>query len=297
MILITGATGQFGSKAIDHLLKKGIDAADITALARDPEKAKGFAERGIKIRIGDYNDYNSLLSAFAGVDKLLLVSSSDKGAVENRTEQHINVIKAAREAGVKHIVYTSFVRKTSFKDSSIAAFQQSHLQTEETLKESGVSYTILQNGIYLEMIPIFAGSKVTDNQLITFPAKNGKASFVLREELAEAAAHVLSTSGHENRIYQLVNLQSVSFQDIANAISTTLGKLVEYNSPEIPAFREIMTSNGIPEIYIGLFSMWAQAQAEGAMDVENNTLENMLGRKPTTMIEFVQQVYGKDSKN
>src|SRR5687768_10919393 len=103
MILVTGATGQFGSQAIDHLLSKGIKASQISALVRDEVKAATLKEKGIAIRIGDYTDHDSLVRAFGNVDKLLLVSSNDRQAFENRTTQHVNVIAAAKEAGVKHI--------------------------------------------------------------------------------------------------------------------------------------------------------------------------------------------------
>jgi NAD(P)H dehydrogenase (quinone) len=292
MILVTGATGQFGSKAIDHLLEKGVHAKEISALVRDVSKAESLQDKGIDLKVGDYTDYDSLLSAFQGIDKLLLVSSNDKQAVENRTAQHINVIKAAKAAQVKHIIYTSFVRKPNVENSAITAFQNSHIETEGILKESGIPYTILQNGIYLEMIPVFAGQKVTETSTIIFPAGAGKASFVLREELAEAAAHILTTEGHENKIYQLCNTESVSFDDVAKALSDTLGKEVKYQSPTVDEFESMLKQFGIPDLYIGMFTMWALAQMQGELDVsEDNTLALFLGRKPTTMAEFVKQFY------
>ena len=195
--------GQFGGNAIDHLLKKGIEPSEISALVRDAANSQALQEKGIEIRVGDYANYDSLVRAFNGVDKLLLVSSNDRQAIENRTAHHMNVIKAAKEAGVKHIVYTSFVRKPNFEDSAIAAFQNSHVESEAFLMNSGIDYTILQNGIYLEMIPVFLGEKVAEKGIIVFPAQNGKASYVLREELAEAAAHILATEGHQNKLYQV----------------------------------------------------------------------------------------------
>ncbi|MCX2450085.1 SDR family oxidoreductase [Pedobacter sp. PLR] len=291
MILVTGATGQFGSKAIDHLLSKGVRPSEISALVRNEANAQHLKSRGVEVRVGDYTDYDSLVKAFQGVDKLLLVSSNDRQAVENRTAQHINTIKAAKEANVKYIVYTSFVRKTNFEDSSIAAFQNSHAQTEAYLIDSGIDYTILQNGIYLEMIPVFAGEKVAETGIILFPAKDGKASYVLREELAEAAAHVLTTEGHEKQIYSLTNSTSVSFSEIAKAIGNQLGKDVNYQSLEVDLFESKMKEFGVPDLYIGMFTMWAMAQAQGTMDVLNDTLEGFLGRKPTTMSEFVAHIY------
>lgn len=292
MILVTGATGQFGSKAIDHLLNKRVKNSGIAALVRDVAKAESLKDKGVELRTGDYSDYPSLVKAFTGVDKLLLVSSSDRGAVENRTAHHINAIKAAKEAGVKHIVYTSFVRKPGFEETAIAAFQNSHLQTEEFLKSSGIAYTILQNGIYLEMISIFAGGKVAETGTILYPAGEGKATWVLREELAEAAAHVLTTEGHKNKTYSLTNTEAASFGDIAKELSGVLVKEVQYQSPSAAEFEAIMKGAGVPEVYIGMFIMWATAQEQGALDLEDDTLANLLDRKPTTVRQFITKVYG-----
>ncbi|CAG5072733.1 Quinone oxidoreductase 2 [Dyadobacter sp. CECT 9623] len=291
MILVTGATGQFGSNAIDHLLKKGIEPSEISALVRDAAKAQALQEKGIEIRVGDYADYDSLVQAFNGVDKLLLVSSNDRQAFENRTAHHLNVIKAAKEAGVKHIVYTSFVRKPGFENSAIAAFQNSHVESEASLMNSGINYTILQNGMYLEMIPVFAGEKVAEKGNIVFPAQNGKASYVLREELAEAAAHILTTDGHQNKLYQLTNTDSVSFHDISDELSRALGKEVSYQSPMIEEFESMLKSFGVPDPYIGMFITWATALSQHTMDADDPTLERFLGRKPTTLKQFIAQVY------
>jgi len=291
MILVTGATGKFGSKAIDHLLSKGVRPSEISALVRNTANAEDLKSKGIELKVGDYTDYDSLVKAFQGVDRLLLVSSNDRQAVENRTAHHVNVIKAAKEANISYIIYTSFVRKTNFENSSIAAFQNSHAQTEAYLVDSGIDFTILQNGIYMEMIPIFAGEKVAETGVILFPAEHGKASYVLREELAEAAAHVLTTAGHKGQIYSLTNSIAVSFDEIAGAISDHLGIAIKYQSLPIGTFASKMKQFGIPDIYIGLFTMWAIAQAQGTMDVISDTLERFLGRKPTTMSQFIAKVY------
>lgn len=291
MILVTGATGQFGSHATDHLIKKGIKASEISALVRDAAKAQSLIDKGIELRVGDYTIYDSLVKAFQGVDKLLLVSSNDRGSVENRTSQHSNVIRAAKEAKVKHVVYTSFVRKPGFEESAIAAFQNSHVQTEQLLKNSGMDYTILQNGIYLEMIPIFAGEKVTETGVIMYPAQDGKASWVLREELAEAAAYVLATEGHENKIYPLTNAESASFEEIAKELSLTLGKEISYQSPSVDEFQSALKHFGVPDLYIGMFTMWAMTQAQDALDLQDATLTSFLGRKPTTVKQFIELFY------
>lgn len=298
MILVSGATGQFGRNAIDHLLKKGIKPSNISAFVRDGAKAQSLQEKGIEIRVGDYADYESLIQAFKGVDKLLLVSSNDRQAFENRTAHHLNVIKAAKEAGVKHIVYTSFVRKPGFENSAIAAFQNSHVESETSLINSGIAYTILQNGMYLEMIPVFAGDKFAEKGIIVFPAQNGKASYVLREELAEAAAHILASDDHENKLYQLTNTDSVSFSDIAGELSRVIGKEVSYQSPSVEEFESMLKSFGVTDPYIGMFITWATALSQHTMDADDPTLERFLGRKPTTMKQFIDRFYAHaDSEN
>lgn len=135
MILVTGATGQYGAKAIEHLLNKGVEAQHISALVRDAAKGRKLQDQGIELRVGDYTNVDSLVKAFQGIDTLLLVSSNDRGAVENRTAHHVNVIKAAKTAQVKHLVYTSFITKPGFQDSAIAGFLTSHAETEQFLKE------------------------------------------------------------------------------------------------------------------------------------------------------------------
>lgn len=291
MILVTGATGQFGSKAVDHLLKKGINPSQISVLVRDSSKAVHLKEKGVQIKEGDYTDPASMVQAFQGVKKLLLVSSNNREAIENRTQHHKNAIITAKEAGVKHIVYTSFIRKPGFENSAIADFQNSHMESEQYLKESGVAYTILQNGIYTEMIQAFVGDKVAETGTILFPAGNGKASWVLREELAEAAAHVLITEGHENKTYMLTNTESISFKAIAQKVSDVLGKEINYQSLEIDEFKAILEKAGVPEIYIGMFVMWSTALAQQTMNIEDDTLSLFLGRKPKSVSWFLKKVY------
>lgn len=291
MILVTGATGQYGAKVIEQLLTKGVEAPRIAALVRDAAKGQHLQSQGIELRVGDYANVDSLLQAFAGVDTLLLVSSNDRGAVENRTAHHLNVINAAKAARVKHLVYTSFITKPGFENSAIADFLTSHAQTEQAIKDSGLTYTILQNGIYLEMIPIFAGARVAEAGVILFPAQAGKASWVLRAELAEAAAHVLTTEGHEHKTYVLTTTEATSFQDIAQDLSGSLGRDISYQSPPVEEFQAILRQAGVPEVYIGMFTMWASAVAQGMLEVEDATLATFLGRQPTTTAQFIQQVY------
>jgi NAD(P)H dehydrogenase (quinone) len=135
------------------------------------------------------------------------------------------------------------------------------------------------------------GTQLAETGAILFPAQYGKASWVLRAELAEAAAHVLTTQGHENKTYILTNTEATSFQDIAQHLSGHLGKHIDYQSPPVEEFQAILTQGGIPQGYIGLFTLWASAVAQGMLEVEDSTIASFLGRKPTTTAQFLTQEY------
>ncbi|WP_336070507.1 SDR family oxidoreductase [Mesoflavibacter sp. CH_XMU1404-2] len=287
MILVTGATGEYGTHAINSLLEKGVEPSNISALVRSEEKGKALKEKGLNIKIGDYNDYNSLVEAFKGVDKLLFVSGSEIGT---REAQHKNVVNAAKEAGVDFIAYTSFIRNVDAKDSAIEFLQDTHQKTEQWIKDSGIDYAILQNGLYLDILPMFLGENVLEDGIL-LPAEDGKSNSVLRAELAEAAAHVLTTSGHKNQTYPLVNNEAVTYQEVANQLSSIKGETVNYTSPKPDTYQIILKENNVPEEYIGMLTSFSVAQAKGELQLENNTLEQFLGRKPKTAQQFISEIY------
>ena len=291
MILVTGASGHYGGQAIAHLLRKGIPPTQIAALVRDAAKGQTLQAQGIELRVGDYTSTASIVQALEGIDKLLLVSSNDRGAAENRAIQHKNVIEAARQVGIKHLVYTSFVMKQPYAHSAIADFLAAHATTERALETSGIPFTILRNGIYLEMIPIFAGQQVTETGRLVFPAQTGRGSWVLRAELAEAAAQVLTTDGHQYQCYDLTNTEATSFFDVARDLSTVLSRDVHYESPSVAEFIETMQQAKVPDVYIGLFTTWASALSEGMLDTQSTSLATLLGRQPTTTAQFIAQTY------
>ncbi len=288
MILVTGATGNFGKSAIDFLLKKGISSTNIVALVRDEEKATDLKSKGVALRIGDYDNYNSLLNAFIGIEKLLFVSGSD---VFNREAQHQNVVKAAKASGVKHIVYTSFQGKNETESSPLWLVAQSHLLTETWLKESGMDYTILKNTLYMDFVPAFLGDKVLETGIIYLPAGNGKVGAVLRSEMAEATANILTSSHHAGKTYRFTNQEAFSYQEIAQQLSEITGKTINYISPTAEEYAQTLTGYGVPADFIGLFSSFAVAQANGELEMVGSDLSQILGRKLTSVKTFLNQVY------
>lgn len=288
MILVTGASGQFGNAAINSLLKKGVQSNKITAMVRNEESIQDFKEKGIHFAIGDYNNYSSLVQAFIGVEKLLFISSSD---VVNRQIQHENVVNAAIEAGVKHIIYTSFQSKNETETSPIWMVAKSHLHTEKELKASGINYTILKNSLYMDLVPGFVGEKILETGVIFLPAGDGKVSAVLRSEMAEAAAEILVGSNHEGKVYDFTNTEAFSYKEVAQVITEITGKTINYVSPTPEEYTQTLAQYGVPNEVIELLSGFAIAQAHGELEAVGSDLELLLGRKPTTIRAFLAQVY------
>lgn len=288
MILVTGATGQFGKSTINYLLERGISSSNIVALVRDEEKAVDLKNQGVALRTGDYDNYTSLVNAFNGVEKLLFVSGSD---LFKRGTQHQNIVSAAKEAGVKHIIYTSFLGKDETESSPLWLVIESHLKTEAWLKESGLDYTILKNTLYMDFIPAFLGERVIETGMIYLPASNGMVGAVLRSEMAEATAKILTSSNHSGKTYGFTNPEAFSYQEIAEYLSEITGKTINYISPTADEYLFTLTELGVPADFIGLFSGFAVAQAKGELEMVGSDLEQLLGRKPTSVKTFLTQIY------
>ena len=288
-ILVTGATGALGMGVITHLLTR-TSAKYVHALARSEEKAAPLQAKGVDVRIGDYDDYDSLLKAFKGIETLYMVSGTD---VARRITQHDNIVEAALEAGVSRIVYTSYQRKTESPDSPIKLVAAAHLNTEAKLKGSGVTYTILRHGTYAEMIPVFAGKDVLTTHLICVPAGDGKTSFVLRNDLAEAAANILldETGKYDDQSLELTGPKAWSWGNIADSIASITKLPVKYVSPTDADFRKAATDAGIPAGYVDLFANFSKVIKAGECDTTTATLEEVLGHKATPVEAILTELY------
>ncbi len=287
MILVTGATGNFGKSTIDFLLEKGMPSGNIAALVRDEEKAAELKSKGVSLRMADYDNYDQLVRAFSGVDKLLLVSGSD---IVNRAQQHENVVNAAKEAGVKYILYTSFERKNESDSSPISFVASSHIATENWIKNSGMTYTIFRNNLYLDILPWFFGENVLETGVF-LPAGETKSALTLRNDMAEATANVLMSSGHENKEYSFSNSEQVSMSDVAKSLGEVVGKEIHYVSPSQEVYTETLTKANVPAHFIGMFAGFSEAIKQGEFETSKSDLETILGRKPTTAKQFLAQVY------
>ena len=286
-ILVTGATGQLGKAVVNELLQK-VDASTISVLVRDPQKAQELQAKGVDVRQGDYNEYASLVAAFQGVDKLYFVSSSD---IMNRFAQHQNVVKAAVEAGVGHIFYTSAQRRSEDGTSPIALVADAHWKTDQLIQETGLTYTILKHGLYSDILPMFMGETVLDTGTIFLPAGEGKSSFVSRSDFAVAAAILLTSEGHENKVYEMGSPVAYSFHDIARILSELSGKPVQYVAPSVEVFTQQLKTYGLPDQAIEGMATFCAAIAQGEFDFPSTDLETILGRKPQPVSEFLKAAY------
>lgn len=274
-IAITGATGQLGRLVIDKL-KARTDATTLIALVRTPAKA---ADLGLAARAADYAQPDTLVSAMAGVDTLLLISSNEIG---QRAQQHGNVIEAAKKAGVQRIVYTSLLRA----DTSVLNLAPEHVATEQMLKASGISYTILRNGWYTENYTGSIGGALAGGAFIG-SAGNGRISSAARADYAEAAAVVLTTSGHAGKTYELAGDSAYTLTELAAEISRQSGKTIPYKDLPQADYAAALTGFGLPEGFAQAIASWDVGASQGALQEEGKQLSALIGRATTPLSTVV----------
>jgi len=283
MILITGATGHLGSATIDFLRNKQPGLA-LAALVRDPAKASALQAQGIELRQGNYFDYPSLLAAMKGIETLLLISSND---MNERGQQHINAIRAAKEAGVKHILYTSMIRPSM---DNIFMAGPSHYETEQALIASGLTYTILRNSLYFEILPMVLNvEQAVASGGIYFPAGEGRITFGARKDMAEALAAVLLNLGvHANKTYDIGVNDAYSFHDMASVLSQLSGKTISYYPISEEALVEELKKHNLPQEAIGMATMMAASFKANEFNGPASSLEQLIGHKPLDLQGFLK---------
>jgi len=286
MLAITGATGQLGHATLQYLLAH-VAADQLVAVVRDPSKAATLAAQGVALRPGDYNDPAALVAAFQGVTTVLLISGTD---MATRTQQHRHVIDAARAAGVRRLVYTSGVNASA--DSAFVA-SPSHAATEGYLRASGLSYTILRNALYLDLLPMLLDPGALARGNFYYAAGSGAASFALRAEIAEVLATVLTTPGHDNQTYDLAPAPVHDMAEVTAAISAATGQPLRYVPVSGEELTAAMRQHHLPEPLVSLVVSMALAQAGQEFNLTSPVFEQLLGRQPTDLATFVQMAFAR----
>lgn len=273
MIVVTAANGQLGRLVIEKLLET-VPATQIVAAVRSPEKAADLAALGVHVREGDYAKPSTLASAFAGADKVLLISSNEIG---QRYPQHQAVIDAARQAGVKLLAYTSILRA----DSSALGLADEHVETEAYLRDSGVPFTLLRNGWYTENYAASIPGALA-HEAFMGSAGQGRISSAARLDYAEAAVAVLTSEEDQSgRTYELAGDEAYTLSEFAAEISMQSGKTIPYVDMPQAEFEAALLQAGLPAVYAHLLADSDTAASKGALFDDSHQLSRLIGR-PTT---------------
>ena len=281
MIAITGATGQLGQHVINNLLKT-VPASEIVAIVRNPAKADALSQKGITVRQADYTDQAAFTTALSGVEKLLLISSSEVG---QRATQHQNVINAAKAAGVKFIAYTSLLHA----DKSPLGLRDEHIATEKALAESSIPYALLRNGWYTENY-LASAPPALEHGVFIGAAGDGKIAAATREDYAAAAAKVIAEEGHAGNVYELAGDTAWTLSELAAELSKQSGKPVTYQNMSEADFAAALKSVGLPA---GLADMLADSDvgaSKGGLFDDSRTLSKLSGRPTTPLAESIKGI-------
>jgi NAD(P)H dehydrogenase (quinone) len=279
MIIVSGATGQLGAQVVDRLLER-VPASRVGVSVRDVGKAAALAERGVRVRRGDFADPESLAETFEGASRVLLVSTNDTRSTA--VERHVNAIGAARAAGVERIFYTSHQGAAS--DSRFRPMPD-HAATEEQLARSGVPFTSLRNGFYATTIPLLLGQALTTGELVA-PA-DGPVSWTAHADLAEAAAILLNEEERfDGPTPPLTAQEALDLADVAALLTEITGRTIRRVVVDDEEWTATLIRNGVPEdradLLIGMF----HASRRGEFATTGDELEKLL-RHPVTPLRTV----------
>ena len=277
-ILVTGATGGYGNYAIEYV-RKFAPEANVYGLVRNEETGKSLIEKGFQIRIGDYSDYDSMVKALEGIDRLLFVSVAVPGVQKN-------VVDAAKAAGVKYIAYTSLHEPQYVK----FGLEINHKQTESWIVESGIPHTFLRDSWYLEMPAPLVGTAI---QTGVFPyyAGEGKVTWAMKREYAEAGARVITGEGYP-KVLELAG-PPVSYRELGEAARTIAGRDMEIKAVSKEEFTRLMTGSGISEMGLMLgtaYQDYALAGNNGEAESSPAIFEQVLGHPLMPLAEALKEL-------
>ncbi len=283
MILVTGGSGRLSRRVIELLLEQG--AGPLMTTTRSPEALAEVAARGVTVRQADFAlPAEDLAGVFRGARKMLLVSTNTLEGWGKRFEQHERAIRAAVEAGVQHIVYTSLAFPYPASPVPLA---RDHYDTENLLREVGVEYTFLRNNIYAESL-LFSLPEAVRKGRLKAAAGDGRAAYVTREDCARAAAGAL-LRGETRCSYEISGPEALSFADLAGIVSRLCGRPVVYEPVEAEAWKQELLAGGMDAMLAELWVGFDRAIGEGMMDLATRDAERLSGRAPQRVEEFLAQ--------
>jgi NAD(P)H dehydrogenase (quinone) len=281
-LLVTGAAGQLGQRVIHHLLEtRKVAPSDIVAATRSPEKLSDLAAKGIATRKADFDDSASLAAAFAGIDRLLIISTDSLDTPGKRLSQHKAAVEAARKAGVKHILYTSMPSP----DKSLVTFAPDHLGTEQAIQASGIAYTILRDAWYFDNFMMALPHNLQGGKWYT-ATHGGRVPYISREDCARAIAAALASSTSGSATYTLTGGKSISIEDVAAVVTEVTGKPLDVVNVTDEQLAAGLTGAGLPKFVVDmLVSADANIRA-GNFDAVTSDFKTLTGKEPQTAKEF-----------
>jgi NAD(P)H dehydrogenase (quinone) len=276
---ITGASGQLGRLTTQALLER-VDPSDVVLITRDPARLADAG--GAAVRHGDFAAPETLEAAFAGIERLLLISTD---VIDQRLPGHLAAIEAARRAGVRHGLYTSIVNPV---EANRAAATASHRETERALRESGLDWTFLRNALYAEFQLADAAAAIASGRLV-HNRGDGAHAYVSREDCAAAAAAVLAGAGEPNTAYDITGPEAVSGADMAALLSELGGRPVEAVAVDDEAFvAGLQEHAGLPEPVARSIATFGAATREGHLEGVSGAVRDLTGRAPRSLREVLE---------
>ncbi|MDQ3712911.1 MAG: SDR family oxidoreductase [Acidobacteriota bacterium] len=287
LIGVTGASGHLGRLVIEALLAQNLPAEKIVAVVRDPQKIADFASRGVQVRRADYTQPEALEAAFKGVERLLLVSSSEVG---ERVPQHKNAIEAARKSGVGFLAYTSILKA----DTSGMQLAAEHKATEQIIRDSGIGFAFLRNSWYFEN---YTGQLPSTLQhgAVFGSAGDGQVSAASRADYAAAAAAVLIAPDIENKVYELGSDSAFTLSELAVEISEQTSGEIVYRDLPIEDFAQALIRAGLPEPLARILADADLGIKRGDLLVVSGDLSRLINRPTTTLAEAVASALKKQN--
>jgi uncharacterized protein YbjT (DUF2867 family) len=283
MIVITGATGQLGSLMVASLLER-VSPKEVAVSVRDPGRAAHLAERGVRVRRGDFSEPSSLADAFAGATQVLIVSANEIG--EKAVDGHLAAIDAARAAGAERILYTSHQGASA---DSLFAPMIDHAATEGYLAETGTPFTSLRNGYYATTIPFLLGQALTTGEIIA-PA-DGPVSWTTHPDLAEAAAVILADPGRfDGPTPPLTAPDVFDLQDVADILTKLTGRTIRRTVADDDEWAAGLVAHGAPGTLATMMLGMFRAARRGEFSATSPILGDLLGRPATPLSSFLEGV-------
>jgi NAD(P)H dehydrogenase (quinone) len=282
-IFITGASGQLGRLVIKHLLARGVAHNRIIAGTRSPEKLADLAAAGIEVRAADFDDPEGLTEAFKGAGTALIISTDALDGADTRLKQHRNAVSSAVAAGIKRLAYTSLPNP----ESSLLTFAPDHLETERTIKATGLPYLIFRNSWYQENLLRSLPHALKSGQWHS-ATKGGRTSYVGREDIAEAIAVALASSDADSKTYTFTGPSALSNEEIADLVRRATGKPLAVVHVTDEQFATGLKAAGVPGVFV---SVLVSAEAEiraGNLSIVTDHLESLIARSPTRLADYLE---------